>query len=196
MRTVAYKAITIGGSAGLLEALSQIFSCLPAGFNLPIMITCHLHPGDDGGLVEFFSRQTAGTLNVKEAVDKEQVQAGHIYFPPANYHLLVEREKTFALSIDGKVNYSRPSIDVFFESAALAWGEELIGILLTGANMDGAAGIQAIKKHGGLTIVQDPGEAEHPIMPQAAINTGSIDKVLPLKEICSFLQKIPDSTFG
>ena len=191
MRTGAYKAITIGGSAGALEALSLIFSVLPTKFNLPIIIICHLHPGDDGGLVEFFSQQKAGIFKVKEVVDKELVQTGHIYFPPANYHLLVEREKTFALSIDEKVNYSRPSIDVFFESAALAWGNELIGILLTGANKDGAVGIQAIKRHGGLTIAQNPEDAAHPVMPLAAINTGSVDKILSLTEICEFLVKIP-----
>lgn len=188
MRPNVYKAIAIGGSAGSTEALSEILSCLPPMFNLPIIIVCHLHPTDDGGLVEFFSRQS-GRI-VKEAVDKEQVQAGRIYFPPANYHLLVEREKTFALSIDEKVNYSRPSIDVFFESAALAWGIDLIGIILTGANMDGAAGIQAIKKHGGFTIAQDPQEALHPVMPQAAISTGAIDTILSIKQIINFLQII------
>ncbi|MFH0783902.1 MAG: chemotaxis protein CheB [Pseudomonadota bacterium] len=183
-----YSAVAIGGSAGSLEALLKIFSLLPEKFNPPIIIVIHLHPSDDGGLVDLFIQQTK--RNVKEARDKEQIQPESIYFAPTNYHLLVERERTFALSVDAKVNYSRPSIDVFFESAAIVWGEGLIGILLTGANNDGASGIEAIKEHGGLTIVQDPAQAAHPIMPQAAINTGSVDKILSLEEIGGFLQSI------
>ncbi|TKB10409.1 chemotaxis protein CheB [Desulforhopalus sp. IMCC35007] len=187
-----YKAITIGGSAGSLDVLLDIVSHLPQEVNLPIIIICHLHPHDDGSMVEIFSRQTVLTVN--EAADKEQVRPGHIYFPPANYHLLVEMDKTFSLSIDAKVNYSRPSIDVFFESAAVAWGPELIGILLTGANNDGAEGIRTIKQYGGLTIAQDLQEAAYPTMPGAAINTGHVDKVLTVAEINSFLHHLLNNT--
>ncbi|MBU1564729.1 MAG: chemotaxis protein CheB [Proteobacteria bacterium] len=189
-----YKAIAIGGSAGSMDVLLRLFACLPKKFSLPIIVVCHLHPCDEGGLIEVFTRHAP--LIVKEVADKELIQAGHIYFPPANYHLLVERDRTFALSIDAKVNYSRPSIDVFFESAAAVWGDELIGIILTGANKDGAAGIQVIKKHGGLTIAQDPREAAYPAMVQAAIDTGDVDQILCTEEICKFLQMLPVSCTG
>ena len=188
MERGAHAALAFGGSAGSIDALLKIFLTLPGEFKLPIITVCHLHPLDEGGLVEIFSRQIQ--LKVKEAEDKEQIEPGFIYFPPANYHLLVERDKTFALSVDAKVNYSRPSIDVFFESAAVAWGDELIGILLTGASRDGAAGIDAINIHGGLTIAQDPSEAVHPMMPQAAIDSGKVERILSITEIIRFLQRL------
>jgi len=184
----SYKAIVIGGSAGSMDVLLLLFSYLPETFCLPIIIVNHLHPLDDGDLVRFFSQHTS--LTVKEASDKEQIQAGYIYFPPANYHLLVEPDGTFSLSVDSKVNYSRPSIDVLFESAAVTWDGDLIGILLSGANSDGAAGISAVKKYGGLTLAQDPSEAAYPVMPQAAIATGNVDEVLSTHEIGQFLQRL------
>jgi two-component system, chemotaxis family, protein-glutamate methylesterase/glutaminase len=184
----SYKAIVIGGSAGSMDVLLQLFSYLPETFYLPIIIVNHLHPLDDGDLVRFFSQHTS--LTVKEASDKEQIQAGYIYFPSANYHLLVEPDATFSLSVDSKVNYSRPSIDVLFESAAVTWDGGLIGIILTGASSDGAAGVSAIKKYGGLTLAQDPSEAAYPVMPQAAIATGNVDEVLSAHEIGRFLQRL------
>lgn len=188
MEKRVYSAITIGGSAGVIDALLKIFSHLPETFSLPIIVVCHLHPRDGGDLIELFSRQVR--LKVKEAADKGPIEAGHIYFPTANYHLLVERDRTFALSVDEKVKYARPSIDVLFDSAAVAWEDELIGILLTGANSDGSTGIRAIKQYGGLTIAQDPGEAKHPIMPQAAIDTGDVDHILTIEEISDFLESL------
>ena len=186
MDTKVYSAIAIGGSAGSMEALISIFSALPKDFKLPIITVCHVHPRDEGGLVEVFSRHV--DFRVREVEDKEKVCSGIIYFAPANYHLLLESERTFALSVDEKVNYSRPSIDVFFDSAAMALGDGLIGILLTGANNDGATGIKSIKKYGGLTIAQNPEEAVHPTMPQAAIATGSVDRILSIAEIIRFLK--------
>lgn len=183
-----FAAVVFGGSAGSLGVLTEIFCALPANFTLPIIVVCHLHPLDEGGLVDLLKQESR--LPVKEAEDKEQIQPGCIYFPPANYHLLVERERTFALSVDAKVNYSRPSIDVFFESAAVAWGDQCIAILLTGANNDGSAGIQTINEFGGLTIAQDPGEAMYSAMPQAAVDTGTVDRVLSTAEIIRFLQAL------
>ena len=189
-----YKAIAIGGSAGSLTVLEQLFAYLPDTFQLPVIVVCHLHPQDDGGMVEFFSRRFP--FRIREVVDKEPVQRGTIYFPPANYHLLVELERAFALSVDPKVNHSRPSIDVFFESAAVVWNSTLTGIILTGASNDGAEGIRAIKTHGGLTIAQSPETAEFPVMPQAAIDTGNVDKVLGIEAMGLFLQKISMGSCG
>lgn len=186
MKTDRYKAIVMGGSAGSMEALLRIFSGLPNNFKLPVIIVCHVHPLDDGGLVEFFCLQTR--LNIKEADDKEPIRPGWLYFPPANYHLLVEQDETFSLTIDPKVNYARPSIDVLFESAAFVYGEQLIGILLTGANHDGAKGISVIKKRGGHTIVQNPDSAQCPVMPQAAIDTGDVDTILSIQQITHFIR--------
>lgn len=183
-----YEAVVIGGSAGSMEVMLSFFSLLPPHFYFPITVICHLHPEDDGGMVELFKSKLQ--IKVLEAREKEKLQTGHIYFPPANYHLLVERDCTFALSKDKKVHFSRPSIDVFFESAAVCWAEKLIGIILTGASADGAEGIRAIKKHGGLTLAQDPDEATYAVMPQAAIDTGCVDTVLPTAEIGDFLSEI------
>ena len=153
---------------------------------------CHLHPLDDGGLFDFFSRQMAH--NIKEADDKEQIRQGTVYLAPANYHLLVESDKTFALSVDPKVNYSRPSIDVLFESAALAWTDTLMGIILTGASSDGAFGISTIKCNGGVTIAQYPADAAYSVMPQAAVNTGEIDHILSVDKISAVLEKMGSTT--
>jgi len=185
MKTEGYNAIVIGGSAGSMEVLLNLFSVLRKDFRVPIIIVSHVHPLDNGGLVDFLSQQTG--LNIKEADEKESIQPGHIYFSPANYHLLIEQDKTFSLSIDPKVNYSRPSIDVMFETAAMAWTDALIGIILTGANSDGAAGICAIKDHGGFTIAQDPADSAYPVMPQAAIDTGKIDSILSIGELAMVL---------
>jgi two-component system, chemotaxis family, protein-glutamate methylesterase/glutaminase len=191
MPEATYKAVVIGGSAGSMDVLLQLFSYIPETFCLPIIIVTHLHPLDAGEMVRFFGQRTA--LKVREASDKEQIQAGYIYFPPADYHVLVEQDRTFSLSVDSKVNYARPSIDVLFESAAVAWDGDLVGIILTGANFDGAAGISAIKKYGGLTLAQDPLEASYAVMPQAAITTGNIDRILAVHEIGQFLQRLSEN---
>lgn len=122
-----------------------------------------------------------------EAEEKTIPQAGVVYIAPPNYHLLIEKNGEFTLSVDDKVNFSRPSIDVLFETAADTYGGELIGILLTGANQDGSRGIECVKENGGLTVAQDPKTAEIPIMPEKAIKTGKIDLILSIDEIVEFL---------
>ena len=176
-----FRAVVCGGSAGGVEALVRILSGLPSDFGLPVLVVQHLHPSDDGGLARHLARETR--LRVIEPCDKERIEAGCVYVAPANYHMLVERSGTIALSTDERVNWSRPSIDVLFESAALAWGEGVIAIVLSGANADGAKGAQAVKTAGGLVIAQDPAEAEQPVMPQAAIDTGAVDDALRSQEI-------------
>lgn len=183
--TDRFEAIVIGGSAGAMKALTTLLPALPADCKIPVIVVLHLHPLQDRYFLEHYS--TLSALHVKEADEKETIQAGTIYFAPPNYHLLVENNKTFSFSIDEKVNYSRPSIDVLFESAANAYGVRLAGILLTGANNDGAEGLLYIKKKGGLVIVQDPQSAESPYMPSAALQTVEADFVLDLDGIGQWL---------
>jgi len=187
-RSRAFRAVVIGGSAGGVEVLVDILSGLPSDFGLPVLVVQHLHPSDDGGLARHLSRETP--LRVIEPCDKEPIKHGCVYVAPANYHMLAERNETISLSMDERINWSRPSIDVLFESAARSWGEWVIAIILSGANTDGAKGVQAVKEAGGQVIAQDPAEAEHPVMPQAAIDTGVVDKVLRSKKIGRLLAEL------
>ncbi len=180
------RAIVIGVSAGGMNALTEILPMLPADFPLPVIIVQHLHPEqEEEFMIGYYDEQCA--LTVKEAEENEGIQTGYIYFAPPNYHLLVEEDCTFSLSVAEKANYSRPSIDVLFESAVDAYGAGLIGIILTGANADGAQGLQLIRQYGGMIIVQDPQTAEFPYMPRAAIEAVDANHILPLKEIGKLL---------
>lgn len=180
-----FMAVVIGASAGGMTALSDIFSNIPTNFPLPIYVVQHIHKSQSEYLIKYHN--DLSRLPVQEANDKEKALPGTIYFAPPNYHLLIEDKKTFSIISDEKVNYSRPSIDVLFESAADVYKDTLIGIILTGANNDGAEGIKKIKQNGGYTIAQDPQEAEFVIMPQSAIDTKKIDKIFTLNEINKFL---------
>jgi two-component system chemotaxis response regulator CheB len=180
-----YKAVVIGASTGGLAALGEILSSLPKNFPLPIIIAQHLHATQDDGYLNYFANRSL--LPIKDADEKERLRQGHIYFAPPNYHLLIEKDRTFSLSVDPRVKYSRPSIDVLFESAADVFSSLLIGIVLTGANDDGTLGLMAIKERGGLTIAQEPSTAEADYMPRAAITGGAVEHILPLSEIGPFL---------
>jgi len=184
----SYRAVVVGASAGGLRALLRLLPRLPADYTLPVIVVQHVHASEEGDLAGCFDRQTA--LSVAEARDKGGIRSGHVYFAPADYHLLVERDETFALCAGEKVNWSRPSIDVLFESAAYVWGERLVGVVLSGSNHDGARGMCMIKESGGVTIVQDPSTAEHPVMPQAAINATKVDHVLSPESIAELLVEI------
>jgi two-component system chemotaxis response regulator CheB len=181
------QAIVMGSSAGGLYALKKLLPSLPESFPCPIMIVQHVSPASDNYMVRMLNELSA--ITVKEADEKEPVVPGTAYVAPPDYHLLVERDFTLSLSMEEKVNYSRPSIDVLFETAADAYGARLMGIVLTGANADGALGLKAIKKHGGYTLVQDPQDAESPVMPRAAIEKARPHKILSLKEIIAFLSR-------
>lgn len=187
----AIEAIVIGGSAGGLDALSQILPALPPAFALPIALVLHVHPRKPSHLAQVLSARCA--LPVKEAEDKEPLSAGTLYFAPPNYHLLVEQRRSFSLSVDDPVFFSRPAIDVLFESAADAFGPALAGVLLSGGSEDGARGIAQIQRSGGLTIVQAPGTASVPVMPNAALRLCAVRHVLPLSEIGPFLARLPAS---
>ena len=183
-----YAAVVVGGSAGGMEALSILLAPLQTDYPLPVLVVQHLHKSDD----EYFVRHLNDrlSLQVTEARDKEVAEPGRVYVAPADYHLLVERGGTLALSIDPKVNWARPSIDVLFESAARAWSDALIGVILSGANEDGAQGMRLIRDLGGRAIAQDPSTAECAVMPQAAINLAGLNIVLSPEAIGDLLVKI------
>jgi two-component system, chemotaxis family, protein-glutamate methylesterase/glutaminase len=186
-----YKAIVIGVSSGGLNALKMLVPALPAGFAQPVIIVQHVGPHSDAVWVEILNSMSA--INVKEADEKEKIEKGNVYVAPPNYHLLVEKDHTFSLSTEQKVNFARPSIDVLFESAAEAYQETLIGITLTGANQDGAAGMKKIGEYGGLTIVEDPATAETPYMPASVIRVMTPDHILPLEKIINLLTKLSNT---
>ena len=183
-----YEAIVIGVSSGGMNAMKTMFSLLPSGFSIPMVVVLHL--GARSGNEWLRLLEDKDRLNIKEADEKEKIENGAIYFAPANYHLLIEKNRTFSLTIDERVNFARPSIDVLFESAADAYEDKLIGVVLTGANQDGAKGLLRIKELGGLTVVQDPDTAESPYMPAAAIALHKPDYVLPLEEIISLFVRL------
>ncbi|MDR3461281.1 MAG: chemotaxis protein CheB [Beijerinckiaceae bacterium] len=182
------EAVVIGASAGATEALSAILPLLPADYALPVMIVVHVPPDRKSVLAELL--QAKCRLEVHEAADKEPIGRGTAYFAPPDYHLLVERNKCLSLSNDDPVFYSRPSIDVLFESAADAYGPSLIGIVLTGANQDAAKGLRAVVEAGGTAIVQSPEGAYASAMPEAAIAECPGARVLSLSEIAAYLQEI------
>jgi two-component system chemotaxis response regulator CheB len=183
-----YDAIVVGVSAGGMEALNAILPHLPADFPLGVIVMQHMHPTSDDFLVRYLNERC--NLKVKQADEKEEIVPGVIYVAPANYHLMVEEDRTFALTVDEPVNYARPSIDMLFETAADAYGARLVGVILTGASSDGSHGLKRIKESGGLAIVQDPETAEADTMPMAAVNATEVDYVLPLEEIGPFLKRL------
>lgn len=176
-----YNAIVIGTSYGGLEALKFILPKLEQGFPLPVIIVLHIGDHSNDAFISLMNGSCA--LEVKEAESNEPIRAGVIYFAPPNYHLLIEDDFTFSLSTDERINFSRPSIDVLFESAAWVYNKSLMGIILTGANSDGAIGLKTIKNLGGLTIVQNPCTSLSPAMPRAAIKTCKPDLRLKLEDI-------------
>ena len=186
-----YEAIVIGASAGGLHALFFLLEQLPESFSIPVIIVQHRMAEKHELLEELLQSKT--NKIVKQADEKEPIEKGIIYLAPPGYHLLIETDRTFSLTVDRPVSYSRPSIDVMFETAAIAFRETLVGIILTGANRDGAAGLKRISDYGGFTIAQDPEEAQFPSMPRAAIATNSVKMIGTLKEISFFLSKIPEA---
>lgn len=184
-------AIVIGASAGGIRALLKILSPLPVTYQRPIVVVLHLPHERESKLIDVFQYHCA--LPVREAQDKEQIKAGTLYFAGTGYHLSIERDHSFSLSCEEPVSYARPSIDVLMQSAADAYGPRLAGFLLTGANHDGAEGMACIKAAGGLSVVQDPNEAEISAMPQAAIKRCEPDMILSLYDIHALLVDLESS---
>jgi len=180
-----HTAIVIGTSAGGLEVLSHLLRELPKQFPIPIIVVQHRSTSHPNLLEEVL--QNKCSIMIHQVEEKEPIKPGIVYTAPPDYHLLIERDFTFSLSSDEKVCYSRPSIDVLFESAAIAYQEKLIAVILSGANNDGASGIRKVREFGGCSIAQDPNEAMYSTMPQMAIDTGCVDFVMKMNEIISFI---------
>lgn len=186
MNTVP-QAVVMGASAGALEALSQVLPALPADYPLPVMLVVHVPPGRDSLLADLLRNKCR--MAVQEAEDKVLLEPGTLYVAPPDYHLLVEHDGRLSLSSDEPVLFSRPSIDVLFETAADAYRDRVIGVVLTGANADGARGLQAIAEAGGTVLVQEPDGAYADTMPRAALHACPTAHRLRLAEIASYLQE-------
>ncbi len=184
----SYKAIVIGGSAGSFQGVVKILSHLPKKFPLPIILCLHRLKHVRHGFVEALSIKSV--IQVTEPYDKEAIKKGGVYLAPANYHMSVELGNYFALSTEEMVNNSRPAIDITLGSCAYVFKDKLIGILLSGANRDGALGMKYIKERKGLTIVQEPSECMIETMPKAALSVTEIDYVLKVDQIIEFLQEL------
>lgn len=185
-----YEAIVIGTSAGGLQALSVLFERIPAAYPIPIIVVQHRSKDSRYLLEEVLQSKCA--ITIKQADEKEHVHSGMIYIAPPDYHLFIETDKTFSLSTDRPVCFSRPSINILFESAAIAYRDKLLGIILTGTNDDGAAGIRTIGQHDGLTIAQNPSEAQFPFMVEASIKTRQVHYIWSLATIRNYLLKLPE----
>ncbi len=183
-----FEAVVMGASAGAVEALSAILPFLSPAFPVPVIVVVHVPPDRRSIMAELF--QTKCALSVTEAEDKQPLERGTIYFAPPDYHLLVEAGGSLALSNEEPVLFSRPSIDVLFESAADVYGSRLVAIVLTGANSDGARGLRAVANAGGTAIVQNPDGATAAAMPTAAIEMVPDADIMPLAAIREFLGKI------
>jgi two-component system chemotaxis response regulator CheB len=185
------EMLVIGASAGGVEAVGTLLEALPAGFAAPVAIVLHVPANRPSLLPEIFSRRTM--LRVKEVEDKEPAIAGTVYIAAPDYHMLVEPSRLFSLSCDDPVHFSRPSIDILFESAALAYRDRLLGIVLTGASADGAAGLTTVRRQGGQAWVQDPDEAQARVMPLAAIAHSGTDQILSLHDMARRLASLSTS---
>lgn len=172
MKESAFDIIVIGGSAGSIEVIIYLLKSLPKKFQTPVVLIIHRMKNTSSSLDNMLSKE-AGLKNIIEPEDKEPIKRGRIYLAPQNYHLLVEQDHSFSLDYSEPVNFSRPSIDMSFESIAALFGPKTLAILLSGANKDGAAGLSKVIEKGGLALVQSPESAHYPAMPKAAIDLNS-----------------------
>ncbi|MGA7437347.1 MAG: chemotaxis protein CheB [Luteibacter sp.] len=181
-------AIALGCSAGGLAALQCVLPALDKRLVVPVVVCCHTGSADVSLLVELLARVSA--LPVVEATERAAADPGVIYVAPSGYHLLVEPNAHFSLSVDARVTYARPSIDVLFETAADAWQSGLVAVLMTGANSDGAHGLKAVRKAGGYAIVENPETATSDVMPRAGLDIAGADACLPLDQIAQRLNEL------
>jgi two-component system chemotaxis response regulator CheB len=179
------KLVVLGGSAGGLHAIFSILEKLTPGFRIPILIVLHRASNSDSSLMELLVGKTH--LTVSEIEEKEEIKENHLYLCPSDYHVLIEKDESFSLDASEKVNYSRPSLDVVFRSAADVFKDRLVAVLLSGANADGAEGLMFVQQLGGITIVQDPSDAQVAYMPQQAMLKLKPHKVLKGKEIGEYI---------
>lgn len=184
-------AVVIGGSAGAFAGLKTLLPALPEALAVPIVVVLHVPADRPNAIPEVLATKTVRPL--KEAEDKERLEPGTVYVAPPGYHVLVDAERSIALSVDAPVHFSRPSIDVLFETAADAFADRLLAIILSGANADGAAGLQAVAARGGTTIVQQPEEAEQATMPRAAVEAATPSAILSLEQMAAVFARLPGS---
>jgi two-component system, chemotaxis family, protein-glutamate methylesterase/glutaminase len=182
--------VAVGGSWGGAQALARLLGLLGAEIGFAVAVVLHRAVGSDAQTFPAYL-QRRSRLRVTEAVDKEPIRAGHVVVAPGGYHLLVETD-CFSLDVEDPVNHSRPSVDVLFETAARALGTRATAVVLSGTGSDGAAGIRAVADAGGVTLAQDPQEAERADMPEAAIATGAVAHVLPVAGIADLLLRRHD----
>jgi two-component system, chemotaxis family, protein-glutamate methylesterase/glutaminase len=182
------NAFIIGGSAGSLDVLLKVLPSLDLLLSFPIIIVLHRKPGTDNVLTGLLSSKTK--LPVKEVEEKEKINPSTIYIAPSDYHLLIENNKTFSLDASEKVNFSRPSIDVIFQSAAEVYREDLVCLLLSGSNNDGIEGLKKVKENGGMAIIQNPLSAAVSYMPQQAALHVNIDEVLEIEDIAPYINQL------
>ncbi len=182
------EALIIGGSAGSLSVLLSVLPELREELNFPVIIVLHRKPGKDSILTDLLSSKTK--LRVKEVEEKEKILNSTVYIAPPNYHLLIEKDRSFSLDASEKVNFSRPSIDVTFESASEVFAENNVCLLLSGANSDGTAGLRKVKENGGMALVQNPESAVAVFMPQNALQSVEIDEVLEVKNMGAFINNL------
>ena len=182
------KAVVIGTSFGGMEAIKTILGGLSVDFHIPVICVLHIGNNNINTYMSILNNKTV--FSVKEAEEKEKIKSKRVYFAPPNYHLQIEKDLTLSLSTDRKVNYSRPSIDVLFETAAWTYKNELVGVLLTGSNSDGAEGLKTIKDFGGITIVENPETAMAGLMPETAIKKCTPNYILDLKLIPGKLMEL------
>jgi two-component system chemotaxis response regulator CheB len=180
--------VVIGCSAGGLRALHSVLSSLHATLSVPVIVVFHNGIEETEMLCDLLRRKSA--LPVEEAREREVPRPGCVYIAPSGYHLLVEASQRFALSVDAKVCHVRPAIDVLFESAARVWRTGLLAVIMTGANADGAAGLRVVRHCGGTAIVQDPADAESPVMPESALQQAGADHCVPLHEIAPLINRL------
>ncbi|QUH25401.1 chemotaxis protein CheB [Serpentinicella alkaliphila] len=185
---MGYKAVVMGTSMGGINALKSILTKFDQNFPVPILIVQHMSSHSNNFLANYLNEICK--IEVKEADEKEKVIPGYAYIAPPNYHLLIEKDGYISLSVEEKINFARPSIDVLFETAADAYRHNLIGVILTGANRDGAKGLKIIKERGGLVIVEDPTTAESSMMPFYAINEMKVDYIVNLQDIGDLLNQL------
>lgn len=182
------RALIIGGSAGSLDVLLKVLPALDINLDFAIIIVIHRKQGTDSLLTDLLAHRTK--LKVKEADEKEKILDGNVYIAPSDYHLLIEKDFTFSLDYSEKINYSRPSIDVTFQSAADAYGEGLVCLLLSGSNADGVNGLIATKKGGGITLVQNPNSAQVTYMPEQAILRADVSAVLDIEAMANYINSL------
>lgn len=182
------KVFAVGGSAGSLEVILSFLPQLRTDLKFPILIVLHRKSGNDSVLVDLLASRTE--LQVKEAEDKDVLKHGTVYVAPADYHLLVEKDYTLSLDFSEKVNFSRPSIDVTFETVAEAYSDSAACLLLSGASSDGSQGLKVVKRMGGYTLVQSPASSEVPYMPEQAIARTIIDKIVDAADLSLFINSL------